>query len=103
MNKLSEQIQSGARAFLVTEYKYLSGFVFLVFAVLVIIYSLDPPTGKHFGGSGDRVDGIRAGACFLAGAILRCVYMFCDCVCDYILCVISDTYLSYLTTYIFYI
>lgn len=73
MNKLSEQIQSGARAFLVTEYKYLSMFVFLVFAVLVIIYSLDPPTGKQFGGSGDRVDGIRAGACFLAGAILRWV------------------------------
>jgi len=89
MNKLSEQIQSGARAFLVTEYKYLSGFVFLVFAVLVIIYSLDPPTGKHFGGSGDRVDGIRAGACFLAGAILRYVFRLYD-LCDYILCVISD-------------
>lgn len=68
MNKLSEQIQSGARAFLVTEYKYLSMFVLLVFAVLVIIFSLDPPTNT-LGGDGDRVDGIRAGACFLAGAI----------------------------------
>lgn len=70
MNKLSEQIQSGARAFLVTEYKYLSMFVLLVFAVLVIIFSLDPPTNT-LGGDGDRVDGIRAGACFLAGAIFR--------------------------------
>jgi inorganic pyrophosphatase len=71
MNKLSEQIQSGARAFLVTEYKYLTGFVLLVFIVLLIIYTVDPPTGKHLGGEGDKVDGIRAGACFLAGAILR--------------------------------
>jgi len=70
MNKLSEQIQSGARAFLVTEYKYLTGFVLLVFIVLLIIYTVDPPTGKHLGGEGDKVDGIRAGACFLAGAIL---------------------------------
>eukprot|EP00970_Alexandrium_tamarense_P009401 scaffold1868_cov194-Alexandrium_tamarense.AAC.45 len=67
MNKLSDKIQSGAKAFLVTEYKYLSIFVLLVFAVLVILYSVDPPTGA---GNGDRVDGIRAGACFLAGAML---------------------------------
>lgn len=71
MNKISEQIQSGARAFLVTEYKYLSAFVFVVFAILVIIYSVDPPTGN------DRVDGIRAGACFLAGAILVSSATFC--------------------------
>lgn len=70
MNKLSDKIQSGAKAFLKTEYKYLSGFVFLVFAVLLIIYSLDPPTGKYDNQKGDRADGIRAGACFLAGAIL---------------------------------
>ena len=63
MNKISDQIKSGARAFLVTEYKYLSMFVVVVFAVLVILYSLDPP-------SGDRTDGIRYGGCFLAGAIL---------------------------------
>lgn len=63
MNKISDQIKSGARAFLVTEYKYLSGFVVVVFAVLVILYSIDPP-------SGDRTDGIRYGSCFLAGALL---------------------------------
>lgn len=63
MNKISDQIKSGARAFLSTEYKYLSAFVFVVFAVLLILYSVDPP-------SGDRTDGIRYGACFLAGAML---------------------------------
>lgn len=63
MNKISDQIKSGARAFLVTEYTYLSMFVAAVFACLVILYSIDPP-------SGDRIDGIRYGGCFLAGAIL---------------------------------
>lgn len=63
MNKISDQIASGARAFLVTEYKYLAMFVMVVFGALLILYSLDPP-------SGDRTDGIRYGACFLCGAIL---------------------------------
>ncbi|KAG7354290.1 pyrophosphate-energized inorganic pyrophosphatase [Nitzschia inconspicua] len=63
MNKISDQIKSGARAFLKTEYKYLACFVIVVFAVLVILYSLDPP-------SGDKTDGIRYGGCFLVGAIL---------------------------------
>ena len=70
MNKISEKIQSGAKAFLTTEYKYLSGFVLFIFAVLLIVYSVDPPTGRYDGKSGDRIDGIRAGSCFLAGAIL---------------------------------
>jgi len=63
MNKISDQIKSGARAFLKTEYKYLSYFVFVVFAILVILYTLDPP-------SGDKTDGIRYASCFLVGAIL---------------------------------
>ncbi len=63
MNKISDQIKSGARAFLITEYKYLARFVVVVFAVLVILYTIDPP-------SGDSTDGIRYGGCFLAGAIL---------------------------------
>ena len=63
MNNISDKIKSGAKAFLTTEYKYLSIFVMVVFAILVILYSLEPP-------SGDRTDGIRYGACFLAGAIL---------------------------------
>ncbi|KAL3928611.1 MAG: hypothetical protein SGBAC_012576, partial [Bacillariaceae sp.] len=63
MNKISDQIKSGARAFLTTEYKYLSYFVFVVFTVLVILYSVEPP-------SGDKTDGIRYAGSFLVGAIL---------------------------------
>lgn len=63
MNKLSDLIRAGAKAFLRTEYKYLTGFVLVVFAVLVILYSIMSP-------SGDRTDGIRIGSSFLAGAIL---------------------------------
>lgn len=63
MNTISDKIKSGARAFLTTEYKYLAIYVIVVFAALVILYSLDPP-------SGDETDGIRYGACFLAGALL---------------------------------
>jgi len=63
MNNISDKIKSGARAFLTTEYKYLSYFVFVVFCVLLILYSVDPPTG-------DKTDGIRYGACFLCGAML---------------------------------
>lgn len=63
MNNISDKIKSGARAFLLTEYKYLALFVVLVFAALVLLYSLQPPTGN-------RTDGIRYGACFLAGALL---------------------------------
>lgn len=63
MNEISDKIKSGARAFLTTEYKYLSIFVAVVFIVLVVVYSVDPP-------SDDRTDGIRYGGCFLGGAIL---------------------------------
>lgn len=71
MNKLCDKIKSGARAFLVTEYKYLSMFVFLVFAVLIIIYTLDPPSNLLASSDKlDRLDGIRAGACFIGGAFL---------------------------------
>jgi inorganic pyrophosphatase len=63
MNKISDQIKSGARAFLVTEYKYLTMFVIIVCVILVILYTLDPP-------SGDETDGVRYAACFLAGAFL---------------------------------
>jgi K(+)-stimulated pyrophosphate-energized sodium pump len=63
MNKISDQIKSGATAFLSTEYKYLSYFVVVVFIALLILYTLDPP-------SGDRTDGIRYAGAFLAGAIL---------------------------------
>jgi len=71
MNKLCDKIKSGAKAFLVTEYKYLTMFVFLVFAVLIIIYTLDPPSNLlSLADNPDRLDGIRAGGCFIAGALL---------------------------------
>jgi Na+/H+-translocating membrane pyrophosphatase len=63
MNEISAKIKSGARAFLVTEYKYLAGYVVVVFAILTLMYTLDPPTGN-------RTDGIRYACCFLAGASL---------------------------------
>jgi K(+)-stimulated pyrophosphate-energized sodium pump len=63
MNKISDQIKSGAIAFLKTEYTYLAAYVVVVFAALVLLYSIDPPSDDH-------TDGIRYGACFLAGALL---------------------------------
>lgn len=63
MNKISDKIKSGARAFLTTEYKYLAGFVIVVFAALLILYTVDPP-------SDDKTDGIRYAASFLVGALL---------------------------------
>ena len=63
MNHISDKIKSGARAFLITEYKYLTGFVIAMFAALVILYTIDPP-------SNDKTDGIRYGGSFLFGAFL---------------------------------
>lgn len=63
MNEISDKIKSGAKAFLRTEYKYLTLFVVVFFALLLILYTLEPP-------SGDKVDGIRYSFSFLAGAFL---------------------------------
>jgi Na+/H+-translocating membrane pyrophosphatase len=63
MNQISDKIKSGARAFLKTEYKYLAIYTIVVFAVLLILYTLDPP-------SSDKTDGIRYAASFLCGATL---------------------------------
>jgi len=63
MNKISDQIKSGARAFLINEYKYLAYYAAVVFSVLLILYTVDPP-------SGSRLDGIRYAGCFLAGSLL---------------------------------
>lgn len=61
MNKISDQISVGAKAFLITEYKYLSGFVAVVATVLFLLYFF---TSEH------RFDGLRYSLCFLAGAVL---------------------------------
>jgi len=63
MNKLSDQIASGARAFLKTEYYYLSFFVAAFFLFILILFTVDPPTPVA-----TRLDGLRMGSCFLAGA-----------------------------------
>ncbi|GKY94850.1 hypothetical protein MPSEU_000450000 [Mayamaea pseudoterrestris] len=65
MNKISDQIKSGAKSFLKTEYYYLSYFIAGVFAALLILYSLDPPSA-----GGSRTDGIRYASCFVFGATL---------------------------------
>ena len=64
MNKLQAKIQAGAKSFLKTEYFYLSWFVLFVFAVLVIIFSVDTTATLN------ATAGIRIGSCFVAGAAL---------------------------------
>lgn len=51
------------KAFLRTEYKYLTLFVVVFFALLLSLYTLEPP-------SGDEFDGVRYSCSFLAGAFL---------------------------------
>jgi K(+)-stimulated pyrophosphate-energized sodium pump len=63
MNAISDKIKSGARSFLKTEYTYLAVYAIVVFAALLVLYTIDPP-------SGDRTDGIRYAASFLTGATL---------------------------------
>lgn len=63
MNKISDQIKSGARAFLITEYKYLAFFIVIIFIFFIALYSADPPSQK-------ATDGVKYAFNFLAGAIL---------------------------------
>merc|ERR1719201_1469812 len=64
MNKLQEKIQKGAKSFLKTEYYYLSWFVFAMFGVLVLIFSVDNTATIN------ATAGVRIGSCFVAGALL---------------------------------
>jgi len=63
MIHLSKQIGDGARAFLRTEYTYLTAFVGAVSVVLLLMFTLSSSRV-------DRYDGIRVVACFIAGAFL---------------------------------
>ncbi|CAB9504414.1 energized vacuolar membrane proton pump [Seminavis robusta] len=63
MNKISDQISVGAKAFLTTEYKYLTVYMLIVATILFLLYFLDPPSG-HW------ADGLRYSLCFLAGGFL---------------------------------
>merc|ERR1711865_776390 len=63
MNKIADEVQTGAKAFLAEEYFWLSIFVGFLFATLVVLFTLD--THRT-----DRTDGIRVGSCFVVGAFL---------------------------------
>jgi Na+/H+-translocating membrane pyrophosphatase len=69
MNKISDQIKSGSKAFLKTEYYYLSLFCLGVAVVLLILYSLDSPSLSSQE-SGKKTDGVRYASSFLIGAFL---------------------------------
>lgn len=64
MNRISDKINSGARAFLLTEYTFLAIFVAIIFCALFTLYALDPPSGTNW------FDGLRYSLAFLFGASL---------------------------------
>jgi len=63
MKDLSATIQNGAKSFLITEYKYLSGFVFVMAVALVVTFTFSANRVNDY-------DGIRVMACFVVGATL---------------------------------
>lgn len=63
MNEISAKIKTGARSFLITEYKYLTGYLIVFFILLNVLYGVDPPNGN-------ATDGIRYGGAFLFGGLL---------------------------------
>ena len=63
MNKISDQIKSGARAFLTTEYRYLSIFAMAIVLILFALYAANPNNGSWF-------DGVRYSLSFFIGATL---------------------------------
>ncbi len=58
MNRVSDQIRSGAKAFLKTEYRYLFVFMVAIVLLLFVLYATNP------------VEGIRYCVAFFAGAVL---------------------------------
>jgi len=71
MNKISDKIKSGSRAFLMTEYKYLAIFVAIMFLLLFMFYGLNPHSTDEW------TDGIRYGLSFLTGAGLSAIAGWC--------------------------
>jgi len=63
MQGISTLIHDGAKSFLVTEYKYLAGFVVLVGGGLLVLFSVHE-------GRTDDTDGVRIAFSFVFGAIL---------------------------------
>lgn len=58
MNRVSDQIRSGARAFLMTEYRFLFVFMVAIVLLLFVLYASNP------------VEGIRYCVAFFSGAVL---------------------------------
>ena len=67
MNKISDHIKSGARAFLMTEYRYLSVFVVAIVVLLFALYTTNPLSGANW------FDGARYSLSFLLGALLSAI------------------------------
>ena len=63
MNNISDQIKSGARSFLMTEYKFLTVFVVVIVLVLFVFYAANPLLGNSW------LEGVRYSLSFLFGAI----------------------------------
>jgi K(+)-stimulated pyrophosphate-energized sodium pump len=64
MTRISDRIQSGARIFLYTQYRYVSGIMLLVTVLLTTIYSINPPSGDS------PWDGLRYGVAFAGGVVV---------------------------------
>jgi inorganic pyrophosphatase len=64
IDNLAAQVKSGARAFLMEEYKILGGFVVVMMAILITIFCLKPIV------DGKTSDGGRVGGGFAVGALL---------------------------------
>jgi len=63
MNNISDLIKSGARSFLLTEYKFLSVFVVIIVIMLFVLYAVNPLSGT------DWREGVRYSLSFLCGAV----------------------------------
>jgi inorganic pyrophosphatase len=63
MIKLSATISKGARSFLITEYKYLAVFVFVLSVILFLMFTFASSRV-------DDYDGLRVVLCFVSGAVL---------------------------------
>merc|ERR1719502_380898 len=64
LDMLAGKVKSGARAFLVEEYKYLGVFVFVLAVVLFGLYMAEPVSTE------DDTDGVRIAFAFILGALL---------------------------------
>jgi len=62
MNKIALEIRTGAKSFLLTEYKYLFVFCFVLTVTLTVLFNLHESKI-------DNTDGWRKGGCFVVGAL----------------------------------